>query len=172
MSGAGGQFPNRQQENLSMNNMNPHAPEPIQNRANIDTLISFCKDELAAVETYEKALTLDPLRKHASILDSCRASHRARAAELTERIDLLGGKVPESPGMWGSVAPVLAGAAAAISEGLAVALLEESEDRGLRHYRAHIDELAAPNRQFVLERLLPGQNSTHAALSELKHSLG
>lgn len=151
---------------------NPNTFESAQDRANLDVLISFCKDELAAVETYEKALTLAPLRKHASILDSCRTSHRARAAELTQRIDVLGGKVPDSPGMWGSVAPALTGAAAAISEGLAVALLEESEDRGLRHYRAHIDELAPPNRQFVLERLLPGQNSTHAALSELKHSLG
>ncbi|HEY3494687.1 MAG TPA: DUF2383 domain-containing protein [Polyangiaceae bacterium] len=150
----------------------PSTPESAQSRENIDVLVSFCKDELAAVETYEKALTLEPLRKHASVLDSCRASHRARAAELIQRIDMLGGKVPDSPGMWGTVAPTLTGAAAAISEGLAVALLEESEDRGLRHYRSHIDELAATNRQFVLERLLPGQNSTHAALSDLKHSLG
>jgi len=152
--------------------MNNPTIESQQDRTNLDVLASFCKDELAAVETYEKALTLAPLRKHATILDSCRASHRARAAELSQRIDVLGGKVPDSPGMWGSVATALTGAAAAISEGLAVALLEESEDRGLRHYRAHIDELAGQNRQFVLERLLPGQNSTHAALSDLKHSLG
>lgn len=155
-----------------MNNPNLPETEAQQNRENLDVLVSFCKDELAAVDTYEKALTLAPLRKHATVLDSCRASHRARAAELSHRIDMLGGEVPASPGMWGSVATTLTGAAAAISEGLAVALLEESEDRGLRHYRAHIDELALPNRQFVLERLLPGQNSTHAALSDLKHSLG
>jgi demethoxyubiquinone hydroxylase (CLK1/Coq7/Cat5 family) len=151
--------------------MNTSTHESVRSAPNLDLLESFCRDELAATQTYEKALTLPVLKKHSAVLNSCYESHRARATVLAQRIGAFGGKVPESPGIWGALVPALTGAAAAVSEHLAISLLEESEDRGLKHYRGKLDELESLNRDFILERVLPAQNSTHASLSSLKHSL-
>lgn len=151
--------------------MNTTQPEAARNAPNLDMLESFCRDEIAATQTYEKALTLPVLKKHSAVLSGCYESHRARATALSQRLASFGGKVPESTGVWGALVPLLTGAAAAVSEHLAVSMLEESEDRGLKHYRSKLDELDPMNRDFILERILPAQNSTHASLSSLKHSL-
>jgi demethoxyubiquinone hydroxylase (CLK1/Coq7/Cat5 family) len=151
--------------------INTSTHESVRGAPNLDLLESFCRDELAATQTYEKALTLPVLKKHSAVLNGCYESHRARATALSQRISSFGGKPPESTGMWGALAPLLTGAAAAVSEHLAVSMLEESEDRGLKHYRTKLDELEPINRDFILERILPAQNSTHASLSSLKHSL-
>jgi len=139
--------------------------------AKLALLADFCKEELAAVETYKKALTLMPLHRHTDLLARCYASHQNRANELRERIVALGGKPPNAPGAWGSLVPTLTSAAAAVSENLAVSMLEEAEDRGERRYREHVQELDPASRAFVDERIVPGQASTHAAMSELKLSL-
>ena len=136
--------------------------------AKLAVLADFCKEELAAVETYKKALTLMPLHRHTDVLSRCYASHQNRANELRERVVALGGKPPNAPGAWGSLIPTLTSAAAAVSEGLAVSMLEQAEDRGERHYREHLDELDPASRAFVDERIVPGQATTHAAMSELK----
>jgi hypothetical protein len=152
-----------------------NSPDEVRNTlpdaGKLGLLEDFCKEELAATQTYEKALTLAPLQRHSDVLGRCYASHRNRANELTDRILGLGGKAPTAPGLWGSLIPTLTSAAAAVSESLAVSLLEESEDRSVRHYRDHIHELDLANQEFLLERILPAQNTTHAAISTLKHSL-
>jgi len=144
--------------------------DPSKN-TNLSLLTDFCKEELGAAETYKRALTLDPLRKHTDILSRCYASHQQRASELRQRITELGGSPPNAPGAWSSLVPTLTSAAAAVSENLAVAMLEESEDRGVRRYRDHTKELDAIDQSFVNERLVPGQAVTHAAMSELKLAL-
>ncbi|HWP08860.1 MAG TPA: DUF2383 domain-containing protein [Polyangiaceae bacterium] len=135
---------------------------------NLSLLSDFCKEELGAAETYKRAMTLDPLRKHTDILSRCYASHQQRASELRQRITELGGSPPTAPGAWSSLVPTLTSAAAAVSESLAVSLLEESEDRGVRRYREHTNDLDPLDQTFVNERLMPGQAVTHAAMSELK----
>jgi hypothetical protein len=142
--------------------------ETKHNETNLSLLTDFCKEELGAAETYKRALTLDPLKKHADILARCYASHQQRASELRQRIAELGGSPPNAPGAWSSLVPTLTSAAAAVSESLAVSLLEESEDRGVKRYREHTDDLDPIDRTFVIERLVPGQAVTHAAMSELK----
>jgi hypothetical protein len=149
----------------------PDLQRTIPDVAKVDLLADFCKEELAAAQTYEKALTLAPLRRHADVLRRCFASHSNRAAELARRIEELGGEAPRAPGVWGSLVPTLATAAAAVSEALAIALLEEAEDRGVRRYQEHFEQLDPGSRQFVAERVVPAQDSTHAALSALKRSL-
>jgi len=145
--------------------------ETPSDKAHVGLLADFCKEELAAAETYKKALTLDPLRKHTDVLSRCFASHQQRASELRQRISELGGSPPNAPGAWGSLIPTLTSAAAAVSESLAVAMLEESEDRGVKRYREHTSELDPINRDFVNERLMPAQAVTHAAMSQLKLAL-
>ena len=137
-------------------------------KEHVGLLADFCKEELGAAETYKRAMTLDPLRKHTDILSRCYASHQQRASELRQRITELGGSPPTAPGAWSSLVPTLTSAAAAVSESLAVSLLEESEDRGVRRYREHTNDLDPLDQTFVNERLMPGQAVTHAAMSELK----
>ena len=105
------------------------------------------------------------------MLRRCFASHSNRAAEIARRIEELGGEAPRTPGVWGSLVPTLATAAAAVSEGLAIALLEEAEDRAVRRYQDDFEDLDPGSRQFLAERVVPAQDSTHAALSGLKRSL-
>jgi hypothetical protein len=138
---------------------------------NLTLLSDFCKEELGAAETYKRALTLDPLKKHADILSRCYASHQQRASELRQRIAELGGSPPTAPGAWSSLVPTLTSAAAAVSESLAVSMLEESEDRGIKRYREHTNDLDPLDQTFVNERLMPGQAVTHAAMSELKRAV-
>jgi hypothetical protein len=145
--------------------------DTLPDTAHVALLADFCKEELAAAETYKRALTLGPMHRHTDVLSRCYASHQQRASELRQRIADLGGKPPNAPGVWGSLIPTLTSAAAAVSESLAVSMLEESEDRGVRRYREHTGELDPVNRAFINERITPAQAVTHAAMSELKRAL-
>ena len=137
----------------------------------MDRLESFCRGEMSAVQTYAKALASPSLRQVSDILQSCHASHEERASALADRILELGGKVPESMGVWGSIMPLLEGAAAAISAKMATAVLEEGEDRLLKEYRENLARLDPQSRTFVNERILPSQIRTHQALSNLKRAM-
>jgi hypothetical protein len=153
--------------------MSYHHPMPSElgtnSRApNLEVLKDLCKEEIAAARTYEKALSLPVLARHSDVLERCHASHQHRAAELGRRITTLGIEPPSAPGVWGSLLPTLATAAAAMSEKLAISLLEESEDRALRRYRDQLQQLDPVNRAFLIERIVPAQDASHAAISELK----
>ncbi|HTQ06716.1 MAG TPA: hypothetical protein VMI54_22825 [Polyangiaceae bacterium] len=144
---------------------------PSERSANVERLKDFCKEELAAAQTYEKALSLPVLARHSDVLGRCYASHHNRVAELTERIVNAGGAAPTSPGVWGSLLPTLATAAAAVSEKLAVSLLDEAEQRALRRYHEQQDELDAGDRVFLAERIVPAEESSSAAIGALKRTL-
>lgn len=153
--------------------MSYHHPMPgavgVQSEApNVETLKDLCKEEIAAAQTYEKALTLPVLARHADVLERCYASHHNRVAELGQRITTLGAEPPNAPGVWGSLIPTLATAAAALSEKLAVSLLGESEERGLRRYQDQLRTLDPVNRAFLIERIVPAQDASHAAICALK----
>jgi hypothetical protein len=141
-----------------------HAPD-------VEVLKDLCKEEIAAAQTYEKALSLPALTRHSDVLERCYASHHNRVAELGQHITTLGAAPPNAPGVWGSLIPTLATAAAALSESLALSLLEESEDRGVRRYRDQLGKLDPINRAFLLERIVPAQDASHAAISALKHAV-
>jgi demethoxyubiquinone hydroxylase (CLK1/Coq7/Cat5 family) len=137
----------------------------------VDRLESFCRGEMSAVQTYAKAISSPSLRQVSDILQSCHASHEERAAALADRILEMGGRVPESMGVWRSLLPLLEGAAAAISAKMAVTVLEEGEDRLLKDYREHLSRLDLQTRSFVNQQVLPAQIRTHQAISSLKHSM-
>lgn len=156
--------------------MSYHHPMPSElgtnsEAPNLEVLKDLCKEEIAAARTYEKAQSLRVLAGHADVLARCYASHQQRAAELGRRITTLGGEPPNAPGVWGSLMPTLATAAAAMSEKLAVSLLEEAEDRGVRRYRDQLPNLDPANRAFLIERIVPAQDASHAAISELKQAV-
>jgi len=135
----------------------------------IDRLSSFCRGEIAAVETYNQALTSGALVRHNDRLRLCQSSHEARVELLADQISALGGTPPTSSGAWGAFAKAIEGAASAVGERAAIAALEEGEDHGLNEYRTRTGDLDIESQALVLQRLLPAQLETHRIVRELKH---
>lgn len=131
-------------------------------------LEALCRGELAAVETYNTALSSASLGHFRSQLLQCQRSHQNRVHLLGWRIHLLGGTPPESSGAWGIFATALEGAAAIIGERAAIATLEEGEDHGLNEYQSRLAELDVDTRDFIVARVLPAQNETHGIARTLK----
>jgi hypothetical protein len=134
----------------------------------VERLKAFCREELGAVRAYEKALGLLVLRPYAAVLRRCHASHRRCAIELRDRLAALGAEAPSSPGMWGSLMPMLALASNVMTARQAIILLEESEGRALQHYREETSRLDPINQSFMRERILGPQNASHVALGLLR----
>src|SRR5450432_2920701 len=136
----------------------------------LHNLEALCRGELAAVETYNTALSSASLGHFRSQLIQCQRSHQNRVHLLGWRIHLLGGTPPESSGAWGMFATALEGAAAIIGEKAAIGTLEEGEDHGLNEYRSRLGELDVDTRDFIAARVLPAQNETHDITRALKLS--
>lgn len=141
-----------------------------QNEKSLSNLEALCRGELAAVETYNTALSSASLGTFRSQLIQCQRSHQNRVHLLGWRIHLLGGTPPESSGAWGVFAKAVEGAATVIGEKAAIAALEEGEDHGMNEYRARLGELDSDTRDFIQARLMPAQNETHGIARALKLS--
>jgi uncharacterized protein (TIGR02284 family) len=141
------------------------------NQDSIKALNSFLRGEISAVETYRQALEKMSDFSARQRLETARASHQQRVEQLRQRIMQLGGKPEEGSGAWGAFAKAVEGTAKAFGDKAAIAALEEGEDHGLADYRRDLDKLDPDNRRFVESELLPAQEQTHNALSQLKHTL-
>ena len=134
-------------------------------------LAALCRGEISAVETYNQALDSGVLARFADQLRLCQSSHQSRADILRRQIAALGGMPPVSSGAWGSFVKMVEGAATALGEKAAIAVLEQGEDHGLKDYRSRTGELDLGSQALVREHLLPQQVETHRIVSTLKHSL-
>jgi uncharacterized protein (TIGR02284 family) len=139
--------------------------------AEVQTLNSFLRGEISAVETYKKALDHVKAERLRSELEALERDHEARVAALRERIEKLGGQPAESSGVWGTFAKVVQAGADAVGEKAAIAALEEGEDHGLADYKRDVDQLHGEQRRFAKIELLPAQQRTHDRLSKLKKTL-
>ena len=140
------------------------------NEKSLSNLEALCRGELAAVETYNTALSSTSLGHFRPQLIQCQRSHQNRVHLLGWRIHLLGGTPPESSGAWGAFAKAIEGAATIIGEKAAIATLEEGEDHGLNEYRSRLSELDTDTQDFIVARVLPAQNETHGITRALKLS--
>ena len=137
----------------------------------VDTLNSFLRGEISAVETYRMALDkIDDPSLRAS-LQQLHRSHEDRAAKLRNMVGQLGGEPSEGSGAWGGLAKLIEGGAKVFGVKAALNALEEGEDHGLRLYRKDVDKLDASVRSFVENDLLPEQQASHDLMSRLKHSV-
>jgi len=137
----------------------------------IETLNSFLRGEISAVETYRQAidrLVDNPLRYQ---LKECFASHDMRVEALRTRIQELGGSPSTGSGVWGAFARLVEGSASMLGEKAAIAALEEGEDHGRNDYLRDIDKLDYESRAWFETRILPEQQRTHDQLAALKHAL-
>ncbi|MEJ7731552.1 MAG: PA2169 family four-helix-bundle protein [Polyangiaceae bacterium] len=137
----------------------------------IDQLNSFLRGELSAVETYRQALEKVKDASILNVLRECQDSHSERVRTLTEQVATFGGKPDSESGAWGTFAKLVEGAATAFGDKTAVAALEEGEDKGLKDYRGDLADLDPNAKQLVQQRMLPAQERTHQAMSQLKKRL-
>jgi demethoxyubiquinone hydroxylase (CLK1/Coq7/Cat5 family) len=147
--------------------------EVAMNQANqsVDKLNEFLRGELSAVETYRQALEKIDVGGTRVQLEQCRRSHEERVALLRRSITTFGGQPASTSGAWGSFAKLAEGGAKVFGEKAAIAALEEGEDHGLKLYRNDLEKLDPTAQELVRTDLLPAQERTHRALSDLKHSL-
>ena len=137
----------------------------------VDTLNTYLRGELSAVETYRQAIEkVDDQFLRAS-LQELSASHQQRVTLLRSRIEQLGGEPSTSSGAWGGFAKLIEGGAKIFGVKAAVAALEEGEDHGLKMYRDDLEDKDASLQAFVLNELLPAQQRSHDEMSNLKHSV-
>ena len=140
-------------------------------RQTVDQLQSFCRGEMAAVETYVTALSNTSLGSFVDSLRRCMASHQERVRLLSEEIMRMGGKIPEGAGPWGALVDSIEHVAAALGAGAALAILEEGEEHGLRDYRQDVSKLDPPARALIEQRILPAQLETRRVVQSLRHSI-
>jgi uncharacterized protein (TIGR02284 family) len=135
----------------------------------VDQLNSFLRGEISAVETYDQALAkLADRPELARVLRDCRESHQRRIELLRQEIVRSGGEPATGSGVWGGFARLIQGGAKAFGDKAAIAALEEGEDHGRDDYHRDFDELSPALRALVESKLLPEQQRTHDALSNLK----
>lgn len=137
----------------------------------VSVLNSLLRGEISAVETYRQALEKVEAAPVRSQLQDCMQSHARRVDVLRQQIQSLGGEPSEGSGVWGAFAKAVEGGAKAFGEKAAIAALEEGEDHGRKEYREELDKLDDMTRAFVQSRLVPEQERTHNALSQLKRGM-
>jgi demethoxyubiquinone hydroxylase (CLK1/Coq7/Cat5 family) len=137
----------------------------------VDTLNSFLRGEISAVETYRQAIDKLRDKPEASTLSECLRSHEQRVAWLSDEIESRGGKPAQGSGPWGAFAKLMEGGAKLFGEKAAIAALEEGEDHGRDDYKRDAPKLEPDARAFVQQQLIPEQLRTHQAMSSLKRQL-
>ncbi|HKP58952.1 MAG TPA: demethoxyubiquinone hydroxylase family protein [Polyangiales bacterium] len=137
----------------------------------VDTLNSFLRGEISAVETYRQALEKITQQQLRTPLQECMQSHAQRVTLLTEQVRTLGGAPATSSGVWGTFAKAVEGGAKTFGDKAAIAALEEGEDHGRNDYRRDMDKLDTASRQVVQSRVVPEQERTHSTMSGLKKAL-
>ncbi|HTB60627.1 MAG TPA: ferritin [Polyangia bacterium] len=136
--------------------------------ASIRTLIAFLREELATVVSYRRALPRFAEAPDGEELRACLASHERRIATLEQRIRFLGGD-PDAEEDQEAAAVSAPGLGVGDDAGdAAIAALEASEDRGLKHYLDDVCKLDRDTRTLVAREILPEQVRTYDSLSDLK----
>ena len=128
-------------------------------KASLKQMNAFLRGEIAAVETYERALAQHPglemeLRENLE-------SHRTRVNNLRQHIRECDGEPDESSGAWGAFANTLQAMANKVSSSEAISQLQDGEAHGTRDYEKHYDDLDQCCLEFTQQHLLPEQRRSH-----------
>jgi hypothetical protein len=142
---------------------------PTASPKTIKQLNSFLRGEISAVESYEKALT-DFDQSHPEA-EQALASHRTRVAELQAHIRSVGGDPDDSSGAWGAFATTVQTLANKLGDKEAVSQLEDGEQHGLNDYLRDTEKLDDCCQDFMASRIIPEQQRSTAAMTELKQRL-
>lgn len=140
------------------------------NKESIEDLNALLKGELAAVESYLKAMDTFEAQQEPfveNVLRDCKVSHELRVLKLQNAINELGGHPEQDPGPWGGLVKLAVGGAGALGDKAVIAALEEGEDMGLNEYEWRLLRMHGEHRNLVKDELLPEQELTHKKMSKL-----
>jgi uncharacterized protein (TIGR02284 family) len=122
-----------------------------------EPLNSLLRGELAAVETYQQALTRVSNEPGAFELRHIEKEHREAAALLRQHIVERGGKPAEDSGVWGTWARAVEGTAKLFGNAAALRALREGEEHGVNSYETALADanVDAECKQLISTTLLP-----------------
>jgi hypothetical protein len=142
-----------------------HAHESAGQGRDLDVLNDLLRGELAAVETYDRAIVRFENEPLATDLHRIRTEHQQAVVALRERIFQAGGRPAGGSGAWGAFASAVEGA----SPATAIAALAQGEKHGGNDYES---ALKNPNldpacKALIRSDLLPKCQSHVAQLDQL-----
>lgn len=136
----------------------------------LETLNALLRGELAAVETYNRALQLLASGSAGRAdLEQCQISHQNRVLRLRAEIVERGGEPASSGQAWGATAKLVDGENKLAGPNVALGALAATERRGLEEYRQSFARLDFHSRNLVSVDLYPQQVSTASLLTALTH---
>jgi hypothetical protein len=123
-----------------------------------EPLNRLLRGELAAVETYQQALTRVSNEPGAVELRRIETEHREAAELLREHIVQRGGRPSDNSGAWGTWARAVAGTAKLFGNAVALRALREGEEHGVSSYDSALQDpnLDDDSKELIRTRLLPG----------------
>lgn len=129
-----------------------------------DTLAELLRGELAAVETYEQALSASGGATFEPRLQLFHDEHIRAVASLRAALAQYTTDLPTSSGPWGTFAKAIEGAAKMIGNALALRALKSGEEHGIKEYEHALqnDDIPGTIKTSVLRPLL-GDCRSHAA---------
>lgn len=127
-------------------------------RTDIERLRSYLRGELAAVETYDRAIkALDELSPLRECLLEPRASHVRRVELLSRRILALGGEADENSGPWGRIVDALQLLTEVFGTDALLTALCLNERHNTRDYERDIARASPLLQNLLTNVLLPEQ---------------
>jgi hypothetical protein len=136
-----------------------------------DRIGHILQDEMAAVETYNKACYTIQNQKTKAALLELNAVHENRVKLLQGVITECGGQLPTSSGLWGKFAKLLEGGAAVLGDKSMVATLEECEVKLLADYKSDLEVFSASEHKMIFTELLPAQQELYEKILALHKGL-
>lgn len=128
------------------------------------TLREFLRDERAAAARYRRALPQFSDRAETDELNACLASHERRIQTLERRLREFGAD-PDAE-LTDQDLDLDPGQGA----GGVMAVLEDGEDRALKHYLDDVCKLDADTRRLIAREVLPEQVRTYDSVADLRLS--
>lgn len=137
----------------------------------VDKFVQFLQDEMAAVDTYGKAIhSLKNESAKAALLEA-KAVHEERVRLFQNTVTGLGGQVPSSSGLWGAFARLMEGGSELLGDKPIVGCLEECEVKLLADYKSDLEVFDQAEHKMVLSELLPNQQALYEKILALHKSL-
>ncbi len=143
---------------------------PQTHDATVAQLASFCRGEMSAVETYDRALANAMMKSFELVLTQCRQSHAHRVSKLSDRIKQMGGSPPQSSGPWGALVKFFDNIAEGTHAHAVISILEDGEDHGSRDYEADIVKLDIDTQAFLRLHVIPHEVETRRLIESIKFS--
>lgn len=136
-----------------------------------EVIRELLRGELAAVETYEKALEQGFAEPIGATVRALHSDHVKAVYLLRERLEIYTDQEVTSSGAWGTFATTVEKAANLLGPGPALRVLQEGEQHGIRRYEEALEQPAvdAKTQLLIREQLLPQCRDHAETLTRLRN---